>query len=82
MTIDLLHVGQVVPVGPGPSFIGLGLMGWLVITVVRGGATGATKPAGGGGLSPKYDGGGTGAGAVGSYGGGRPILFSTRKCRK
>lgn len=47
------------------------------MTAVRGGATGAMKPAGGGGLLPKYDGGGAGLGADGSYGGGRPILFST-----
>lgn len=80
VTIDLLQVGQVVPEGPGPIFTGRapGRAGGVVMTVVRGpGAGGAMKPAGGGGLSPKYDGGGAGLGLAGSYGGGRPILFST-----
>lgn len=65
------------PVGPGPSFPGGPAGAWGdVITVVRGGASGATKPAGGGGLLPKYEGGGAGFGTDCSYGGGNPILFS------
>lgn len=76
----LLQVAQVVPVGPGPSFWGLGgtpPVAGFVMTMVRGAAAGATKPGGAGGLSPKYDGGGAGLGCDCSYGGGRPILFST-----
>jgi hypothetical protein len=79
VTTDLRHVIHVVPVGPGPSLVGAevtGGGGCVVMTVVLG-AVGGTKPAGGGGLLPKYDGGGAGFGIVCSYGGGRPILFST-----
>lgn len=70
------------PVGPGPSFTGPVAAGGLVMTVVLGEEAGTTKPAAGGGLAPKYDGGGTGLGDVCSYGGGRPILFSTRNYNK
>lgn len=80
VTMDLLQVGQEVPEGPGPIFNGRPPVtaGGVVMTVVRGDAAGGvTKPAGGGGLSPKYDGGGAGLGLAGSYGGGSPILFST-----
>lgn len=67
VTIDLLHVGQVVPDGPGPILAGRdpGAAPGVVITVVRGPAVGGTtSPGGGGGLSPKYDGGGAGFGLV------------------
>lgn len=67
VTMDLLQVGQLVPEGPGPIFPGRapGSGGGDVMTVVRGpGAGGTTKPGGGGGLSPKYDGGGAGLGLV------------------
>lgn len=80
VTICLLQFGHWAPVGPGPNFCGPS-------TVVRGravgavGAVGATgdvaNPGGGGGVSPKYDGGG-GLADGASYGGGRPILFSTK----
>lgn len=67
------------PVGPGPNFPdGREAVVGDVMTVVRGDAAGGiTKPGGGGGLSPKYEGGGAGLETVCSYGGGKPILFST-----
>lgn len=65
VTIDLLQVGQVVPVGPGPILPVRGpCAGGVVMTVVRGPKGGTTNPGGGGGLSPKYDGGGAGLGLV------------------
>lgn len=81
MTIDFPQVAQLVPVGPGPSLPGARPgPGCDVMTVVRGAvAGGTTSPGGGGGLFPKYDGGGAGLGIACSYGGGRPILFSTEK---
>lgn len=77
VTTDLLHVAHVVPVGPGPNFPGCTTVtvGGEVMTVVLGGAVGTFMP-GGGGLLPKYDGGGAGNVVVDSYGGGKPILFS------
>lgn len=79
VTMDLWQCGQDVPVGPGPNLAGADpVVEGDTITVVRGGAAGATtRPGGGGGLSPKYDGGGAGLRADCSYGGGSPILFST-----
>lgn len=67
VTMDLLQVGQFVPVGPGPIFPWrpLGSEGGDVMTVVRGPGVGGTiRPGGGGGLSPKYDGGGAGLGLI------------------
>lgn len=69
VTTVLLHVIQVVPVGPGPIFpwrVGPCPGAGDVITVVRGAAGGGTaaNPGGGGGLSPKYEGGGAGLGLV------------------
>lgn len=83
--MDLLQCGQDVPVGPGPSLAAgdAVIAGGDVITLVRGGAVGGmTSPGGGGGLSPKYDGGGAGLRADCSYGGGSPILFSTKKLHR
>lgn len=62
--MDLLQVAQVVPVGPGPSLPGARPdPGWDVMTVVRGAvAGGIMRPGGGGGLFPKYEGGGAGLG--------------------